>query len=114
MRSPLCFCTPSRPTFLRCCSGHIFGTVVYDTPASITSGVSSVVNLSEIHVDIMDYIQPAVCSDAAFRCVRLRCVVAGSRCGLSFVMVHHLLSPYPHPTAPPSPLLCAQLHVGRL
>lgn len=44
--------------------------MVYDTPASIASGNANVVNLSEIHVDIMDYILPAVCSDSAFRCVR--------------------------------------------
>lgn len=43
-------------------TGHIFGTVVYDA-----AQVASVVNLAEIHVDIMDYILPATCTDSAFR-----------------------------------------------
>ncbi|KAJ0394141.1 hypothetical protein ATCC90586_011434 [Pythium insidiosum] len=45
-------------------TGHIFGTIVYDS----TSGAEKTyVNLNDIHLDIMDYIQPATCSDAAFR-----------------------------------------------
>lgn len=49
-------------------TGHIFGTVVYDgVGASLTGDRSHVINLAEIHVDIMDYIQAATCSDADFR-----------------------------------------------
>jgi hypothetical protein len=46
-------------------TGHIFGTIVYDTPGAVNA--MSIVNLAEIHVDIMDYIQPATCSDSVFR-----------------------------------------------
>lgn len=46
-------------------TGHIFGTIVYDTPGA--ANVVSVVNLAEIHVDILDYVHPATCSDSAFR-----------------------------------------------
>lgn len=45
-------------------TGHIFGTVAYDIPSNPEQFV---INLSEIHVDIMDYIHPATCSDSAFR-----------------------------------------------
>ena len=45
-------------------SGNIYGTIVYD---SSTSASTTVVNLNDIHVDIMDYIKPATCSDATFR-----------------------------------------------
>ena len=41
-------------------TGHIFGTIAYNTPASPNDQI--VVNLVEIHVDIMDYIHPAMCS----------------------------------------------------
>lgn len=45
-------------------TSHIFGTIVYDS----TSGAEKTyVNLNEIHLDIMDYISPASCSDADFR-----------------------------------------------
>ncbi|KAG6731014.1 hypothetical protein I3842_01G109300 [Carya illinoinensis] len=45
-------------------TGVIFGNIVYET-----SNVHerTVVVLNDIHIDIMDYISPAVCSDAAFR-----------------------------------------------
>jgi vesicle coat complex subunit len=46
-------------------TGHIFGTIAYNAPASPNDQI--VINLVEIHVDIMDYIHPATCSDAAFR-----------------------------------------------
>ena len=46
-------------------TGHIFGTIAYNAPATPNDQI--VVNLVEIHVDIMDYIHPATCSDAAFR-----------------------------------------------
>ncbi|XP_052751262.1 coatomer subunit beta [Galleria mellonella] len=43
----------------------IFGNIVYEVSgASMDRGV---VVLNDIHVDIVDYIQPAVCSDADFR-----------------------------------------------
>lgn len=45
-------------------TGHIFGTIVYD---SSSGAEKTYVNLNDIHLDIMDYIQPATCSDAAFR-----------------------------------------------
>jgi len=45
-------------------TGQIFGTIVYDSANSVDT---TYVNLNEIHVDIMDYIRPATCSDAAFR-----------------------------------------------
>ncbi|XP_041010695.1 coatomer subunit beta-1 [Juglans microcarpa x Juglans regia] len=45
-------------------TGVIFGNIVYET-----SNVHerTVVVLNDIHIDIMDYISPAVCSDTAFR-----------------------------------------------
>mmetsp|Transcript_12717 Transcript_12717/g.22974 ORF Transcript_12717/g.22974 Transcript_12717/m.22974 type:complete len:643 (-) Transcript_12717:368-2296(-) len=45
-------------------TGQIFGTIVYD---SSTSAESSVINLNEIPIEIMDYIKPATCSDSSFR-----------------------------------------------
>jgi coatomer subunit beta len=50
-------------------TGHIFGTVVYDStaPGAASDKNVNVVNLAELHVDILDYLHPAVCSDAAFR-----------------------------------------------
>jgi coatomer subunit beta len=53
-------------------TGHIFGTIVYDRPAAEDADPSAprekvIVNLNDIHLDIMDYICPATCSDAAFR-----------------------------------------------
>ncbi|KAL7020764.1 hypothetical protein ACKWTF_011640 [Chironomus riparius] len=43
-------------------NGIIFGNIVYDTSNSTT-----VVVLNTIHIDIMDYIIPASCTDAEFR-----------------------------------------------
>ncbi|GMY32197.1 coatomer subunit beta-2 [Fagus crenata] len=45
-------------------TGVIFGNIVYET-----SNVHerTVIVLNDIHVDIMDYISPAICSDVAFR-----------------------------------------------
>lgn len=45
-------------------TGVIFGNCVYDDPKTKDS---KIVILSDVHVDIMDYIQPAQCSEAAFR-----------------------------------------------
>ena len=45
-------------------SGVIFGNVVYDGPSSTESNV---VILNDVHVDIMDYIQPAHCTETQFR-----------------------------------------------
>lgn len=45
-------------------TGVIFGNVVYDGPSSTESNV---VILSDVHVDIMDYIQPAHCTETQFR-----------------------------------------------
>lgn len=46
-------------------TGHIFGTIVYDSSNNQES--KAVVNLHDIHLDIMDYIQPASCRDLEFR-----------------------------------------------
>jgi coatomer subunit beta len=45
-------------------TGVIFGNIVYDGHSSTEN---SVVILNDIHVDIMDYIQPAQCSETQFR-----------------------------------------------
>lgn len=45
-------------------TGVIFGNVVYDGPSSAESNV---VILNDVHVDIMDYIQPATCTETQFR-----------------------------------------------
>ena len=45
-------------------TGVIFGNVVYDGHASADSHV---VILNDVHVDIMDYIQPASCTETQFR-----------------------------------------------
>lgn len=45
-------------------TGHIFGTIVYEDAATQEKGY---VNLNDIHMDIMDYIRPALCTDEAFR-----------------------------------------------
>ena len=41
-------------------TGVIFGNIVYDTTAHAETNV---VVLNDIHIDIMDYIQPAMCSE---------------------------------------------------
>lgn len=45
-------------------TGVIFGNVVYDGAHSTDTNV---VILSDVHVDIMDYIQPATCTETQFR-----------------------------------------------
>lgn len=45
-------------------TGVIFGNVVYDGPSSTETHV---VILNDVHADIMDYIQPAYCSETQFR-----------------------------------------------
>ncbi|XP_010555996.1 PREDICTED: coatomer subunit beta-1-like [Tarenaya hassleriana] len=45
-------------------TGVIFGNIVYETSNVMERNV---VVLNDIHIDIMDYISPAVCSDTAFR-----------------------------------------------
>uniref|UniRef100_A0A7S2UK79 Coatomer subunit beta n=1 Tax=Attheya septentrionalis TaxID=420275 RepID=A0A7S2UK79_9STRA len=45
-------------------TGHIFGTIVYVDEATQEKGY---VNLNDIHMDIMDYIRPATCTDEMFR-----------------------------------------------
>src|SRR3984885_8014663 len=45
-------------------TGVIFGNVVYDGPSSTETHV---VILNDVHVDIMDYIQPATCTETQFR-----------------------------------------------
>jgi coatomer subunit beta len=46
-------------------NGIIFGNIVYDISGSTSD--RNVVVLNDIHIDIMDYIVPASCSDASFR-----------------------------------------------
>ncbi|KIW06567.1 uncharacterized protein PV09_02996 [Verruconis gallopava] len=45
-------------------TGVIFGNIVYDGQSSTDNNV---VILNDVHVDIMDYIQPATCSEQQFR-----------------------------------------------
>lgn len=45
-------------------TGHIFGTIVYD---DTSTGEKGYINLNDIHMDIMDYIRPATCTDEMFR-----------------------------------------------
>ena len=46
-------------------NGIIFGNIVYDVSGAGSD--RSVVVLNDIHIDIMDYIVPATCTDAEFR-----------------------------------------------
>lgn len=49
-------------------TGIIFGCIVYDAPhASSGASERTCVVLNDIHIDIMDYIAPASCTDLAFR-----------------------------------------------
>jgi coatomer subunit beta len=45
-------------------TGHIFGTIVYE---DTSTREKCYVNLNDIHMDIMDYIRPATCTDEVFR-----------------------------------------------
>jgi coatomer subunit beta len=45
-------------------TGHIFGTIVYD---DASTNDKCYINLNDIHMDIMDYIRPATCTDEMFR-----------------------------------------------
>eukprot|EP00588_Corethron_pennatum_P010419 CAMPEP_0194266752 /NCGR_PEP_ID=MMETSP0169-20130528/1552_1 /TAXON_ID=218684 /ORGANISM="Corethron pennatum, Strain L29A3" /LENGTH=950 /DNA_ID=CAMNT_0039007509 /DNA_START=102 /DNA_END=2954 /DNA_ORIENTATION=- len=45
-------------------TGHIFGTLVYE---NASNGEKGYINLNDIHMDIMDYIRPAFCTDEVFR-----------------------------------------------
>jgi len=45
-------------------TGVIFGNVVYDGSSAVENNV---VILNDVHVDIMDYIQPATCTETQFR-----------------------------------------------
>ena len=45
-------------------TGHIFGTIVYEDASTKEKGY---INLNDIHMDIMDYIRPATCTDEVFR-----------------------------------------------
>ena len=46
-------------------NGIIFGNIVYDISGG--SGDRNCVVLNDIHIDIMDYIVPATCTDTEFR-----------------------------------------------
>ena len=45
-------------------TGHIFGTIVY---TDMSTQEQKLIHLNDIHMDIMDYIRPASCSDELFR-----------------------------------------------
>jgi coatomer subunit beta len=45
-------------------TGHIFGTIVY---TDMSTQERCYINLNDIHMDIMDYIRPASCTDEMFR-----------------------------------------------
>jgi coatomer subunit beta len=45
-------------------TGHIFGTIVYENSSTAEK---TYINLNDIHLDIMDYIHPATCTEDAFR-----------------------------------------------
>mmetsp|Transcript_19774 Transcript_19774/g.24391 ORF Transcript_19774/g.24391 Transcript_19774/m.24391 type:complete len:972 (+) Transcript_19774:120-3035(+) len=45
-------------------TGHIFGTIVYE---DASTQEKFYINLNDIHMDIMDYIRPASCTDEVFR-----------------------------------------------
>jgi coatomer subunit beta len=45
-------------------TGVIFGNIVYDGPSALDM---SCIILNDIHIDIMDYINPAHCTEAQFR-----------------------------------------------
>ena len=45
-------------------TGHIFGTIVYN---DMSTKERCYIHLNDIHMDIMDYIRPATCTDEMFR-----------------------------------------------
>jgi coatomer subunit beta len=45
-------------------TGHIFGTIVY---TDVATQEQKFIHLNDIHMDIMDYIRPATCTDELFR-----------------------------------------------
>jgi len=45
-------------------TGHIFGSIVY---TDMVSQEQKLIHLNDIHMDIMDYIRPATCSEELFR-----------------------------------------------
>lgn len=45
-------------------TGHIFGTIVY---TDMSTQEQKLIHLNDIHMDIMDYIRPASCTDELFR-----------------------------------------------
>lgn len=45
-------------------TGHIFGSIVY---TDMSTREQKLIHLNDIHMDIMDYIRPATCSDELFR-----------------------------------------------
>lgn len=47
-------------------TGTIFGAIVYDVTGSNALTGNTVI-LNEIHIDMIDYIQPAICDDTSFR-----------------------------------------------
>ncbi|GMI44246.1 hypothetical protein TrCOL_g12651 [Triparma columacea] len=47
-------------------TGHIFGTIVHENPMN-PSAPKGYINLNDIHLDIMDFIKPATCTDELFR-----------------------------------------------
>jgi len=48
-------------------TGIVFGNIVYDIAGKPSSADKNIVILNDIHIDIMDYISPASCTDVQFR-----------------------------------------------
>lgn len=48
-------------------TGHVFGSIVYDVEQDGGDMRQVMVNLQDIHIDIMDYIHSSTCSDNEFR-----------------------------------------------
>jgi coatomer subunit beta len=61
LRTP-CGCTRQQVSSTE--TGHIFGTIVFENSSTAEK---TYINLSDIHLDIMDYIRPATCTEEAFR-----------------------------------------------
>eukprot|EP00750_Incisomonas_marina_P016863 INCI19611.1.p1 GENE.INCI19611.1~~INCI19611.1.p1 ORF type:complete len:987 (-),score=210.88 INCI19611.1:415-3375(-) len=47
-------------------TGHVFGNIVFEVHGS-QQATTGVININDIHIDIMDYIKPATCPEADFR-----------------------------------------------
>jgi coatomer subunit beta len=48
-------------------TGHVFGNIVFEVHGAGAQQAANVININDIHIDIMDYIKPATCPEANFR-----------------------------------------------